>query len=161
MVTQDFTPNEVTERKANHMSSRAGSWIVALGTLVLLLGLLVLGVSLGKSGDPDELPAGAGLFSLGALTLAGGLYLKAKALQGASPVPEAPRKESPTPAKNRGGCELCGLEAPVVKCKTHQIQLCGGCLHQHYDIRSCLYVPGARTGTGKPGKALAAKARGA
>jgi hypothetical protein len=142
------------------MSSRAGSWIVALGALVLLLGLMVLGVSLGKSGDQDELPVGAGLFSLGALAVAGGLYFKARALQGAI-VPEAPRKEPVNTARPRGGCELCGIEVPVVQCKTHQLQVCGGCLHQHYDIRSCIYVPSTRTVIAKSGKALSAKARGA
>jgi len=142
------------------MSSRTGSWIVALGALVLFLGLIVLGTSLGKSGDPDALPVGAGLFSLGAVAIAGGIYLKAKAVQRASSS-EAPRKESANAGRTRGGCELCGIEAPVVQCKIHRLQLCGTCLSQHYDARSCIYVPSTRRAAGKPGKGLAAKARGA
>jgi hypothetical protein len=142
------------------MLSRAGSWIIALGALVLFLGLIVLSVSLGKSADPDELPVGAGLFSLGALTVAGGLYLKARAIQTASSS-DAPRKISTNVGRTRGGCELCGVEAPVVQCKIHRLQLCGTCLGQHYDARSCIYLPSMRGATGKPGKGLSAKARGA
>jgi hypothetical protein len=142
------------------MSSRTGSWIIALGALVLFLGIIVLGVSLRKSGDPDELPAGAGLFSLGAVGIAGGIYLKAKALQRASSS-EAPRKESANGGRTRGGCELCGIEVPVVQCKIHRLQLCGTCLSQHYDARSCIYIPSTRGAGGKSGKGLAAKARGA
>ena len=142
------------------MSSRAGSWIIALGALVLFLGLIVLGVSLGSNGGPDELPAGAGLFSVGAVAIAGGIYLKAKALQRASS-PEAPRKESANAGRTRGGCELCRVEVPVVQCKIHRLQLCGTCLSQHYDVRSCIYLPSTRGAAGKPGKGLLAKARGA
>jgi hypothetical protein len=145
--------------KGKYMSSRTGSWIVALGALVLFLGLIVLGVSLGKTGDPDELPAGAGLFSLGAVAIAGGIYLKAKALQQAI-ASEAPRKESANVGRSRGGCELCGVEAPVVQCKIHRLPLCGTCLSQHYDARSCIYIPSSRGAAGKPGRGLA-KARGA
>src|ERR1700736_3343962 len=103
-------------RKGKYMSSRTGNWIVTLGALVLFLGLIVLGTSLGKTGDPDVLPAGAGLFSSGALAVAGGVYLKARALQTASSS-ETPRKESANAGRTRGGCELCGIEAPVVQCK--------------------------------------------
>jgi hypothetical protein len=145
--------------KGKYMSSRTGSWIIALGTLVLFLGLIVLGASLGKSGDPDELPAGAALFSLGSLAIAGGIYLKAKALQQAI-ASEAPRKASANVGRSRGGCELCGIEVPVVQCKIHRFQLCGTCLSQHYDARSCIYVPSTRGAAGKPSKGLA-KARGA
>jgi hypothetical protein len=146
--------------KGKYMSSRTGSWIVAVGALVLFLGLIVLGVSFGKSGDPDEVPAGAGLFSFGALAIAAGVYLKAKTLQAANPS-ETPRKESANVGRTRGGCELCGIEAPVVQCKIHRLQLCGACLSQHYDTRSCIYIPTTRGASGKRGKGLAAKARGA
>jgi hypothetical protein len=142
------------------MSSRTGNWIITLGALVLFLGLTVLGTSLANSGDPDLLPAGAGLFSSGALAVAGGVYLKARALQQAISS-EAPRKESTNVGRTRGGCELCGIEAPVVQCKIHRLQVCGTCLSQHYDARSCIYIPSTRGAAGKPGKGLAAKARGA
>jgi len=132
--------------------------MVAAGALLLLVGLCILAASIGKNADPDQLLAGAGAFSVGALAAAAGIYMKARALQpGAS---GAPTKE-PTNAgkRSRGGCELCATEAPVIQCKVHQLHLCGTCLAQHYDFRSCAYVPSTRAAGNKPGKGLAAKAR--
>jgi hypothetical protein len=139
------------------MSSRASSSIVAAGALILFVGLCVAAAAFGKTPDPDQIIAGAGFFSVGALMVAAGMYLKARALQ-ANPS-TAPAKE-PAPAKrSRGGCELCGTEAPVIQCKVHQLHMCGTCLAQHYDFRSCAYVPSTRAGSGKSGKGMAAKAR--
>jgi hypothetical protein len=140
------------------MSSRAGNWMVALGALVLFLGVCVLGTGFSKNGDPDELPAGAGLFSMGAMAVAAGIYLKARALQSTN-TSQGSRTDATNTSRSRGGCELCGSETPVIQCKTHQLHICGSCLAQHYDVRSCVYVPSTRTG--KTGKGLSAKARGA
>jgi hypothetical protein len=97
---------------------------------------------------------------LGALVVAAGLYAKARVLQFAIASGE-PRKESTTTNQRvRGGCDLCGSEAPVVQCKVHQLHLCGTCLAQHYDVRSCAYVPTTRTATNKAGRKMAS-ARGA
>ena len=107
------------------------------------------------------LELGACQFSLGALVVAAGIYAKARALQSAIASGE-PRKESaPTNQRVRGGCDLCGSEAPVVQCKVHQLHLCGACLAQHYDVRSCAYAPTTRTTANKAGRKLAANARGA
>jgi hypothetical protein len=141
------------------MSSRLGSWIIAAGALVLFLGLCVLGASFSKNGDPDELPAGAGLFSMGAVAIAAGIYLKARAIQATNTAQGSPAN-SANSNRSRGGCELCGTEIPVVQCKIHQLHMCGTCLSQHYDVRSCIYVPSARAAA-KAGKGLSAKARGA
>ncbi|HZR58797.1 MAG TPA: hypothetical protein VFA74_18145 [Terriglobales bacterium] len=140
------------------MSSRLGNWTVAIGAFVLFLGLCVLGTSFGKNGDPDEVPAGAGLFSMGALALATGIYLKARALQSTSTGEKLQAATNPT--RSRTVCELCANDAPVVQCKIHQLHLCGNCLSQHYDVRSCIYVPSTRAAS-KTGKGLSAKARGA
>jgi len=99
--------------------------------------------------------AGAGLFSLGSLTLSSGIYLKSRT---AKPFSQSGQENEPAPKPVRGGCELCGTEAPVIQCKIHQLQLCGNCLNNHYDVRSCIYVP-ARRSLGKGSKAVAAKAR--
>jgi hypothetical protein len=137
------------------MSSRSGNWMVAAGALLLFAGLVALAAAFGKTADPDQLVAGAGLFSVGALTVAAGIYLKARVLQ--SGATGAPVKE-PAAKRSRGGCELCATEAPVIQCKVHQLHLCGTCLALHYDFRSCAYVPSTRAGSNKPGKGLAAKA---
>ena len=141
------------------MSSRMGNWIIGFGVIVIFAGLCVLPGAMGKSADQSLLPVGACLFSLGAICVAAGIYIKARSLQAlsatnVSPVPSVARKQ-------RGGCDLCGPEAPVVFCKIHQLHMCGNCLAQHYDLRSCIYVPTPRKAMNKPNKAAQAKARGA
>jgi len=42
----------------------------------------------------------------------------------------------------------------------HQVHLCADCLGQHYDLRSCTYVPSSRRLANKAAKNMA-KARGA
>src|ERR1700682_6508408 len=110
------------------MSSRLGNWIIGLGVIVLFAGLCVLPGAFGKTPDSSLLPVGACLFSMGAVFIAAGIYLKASSIQASNAastvqVPSLNRK-------NRGGCELCGPEAPVVFCKIHQLHLCGNCLAQ-------------------------------
>ncbi len=141
------------------MSSRMGNWIIGFGLIVVFAGLCVLPGAMGKSADQSLLPVGACLFSLGAICVAAGIYIKARSLQAlstanVSPAPSVARKQ-------RGGCDLCGPESPVVFCKIHQLHMCGNCLAQHYDLRSCIYIPTPRKMTNKPNKAAQAKARGA
>jgi hypothetical protein len=119
----------------------------------MLGGLCFLPGALGPHAESDMLAAGAALFSLGALMIAAGIYLKARALKAAIESGEF-QKQPPAARRSRGGCDLCGTEAPVVQCRVHQLHLCGACLAQHYDVRSCAYIPTSR-------KNPAAKARGA
>jgi len=142
------------------MSSKAATWIIAAGAVVMAIGLCFLPAALGERPDTDLLEVGACLFSLGALIIAAGMYTKARMVQMEIASGE-PRKEPTSNQRVRGGCDLCGTEAPVVQCKVHQLHLCGSCLAQHYDVRSCAYVPTTRTATNKTGRNLAANARGA
>jgi hypothetical protein len=143
------------------MSSKTANWIIAAGALLMFIGLCFLPAALGEYPDADLLEVGASQFSLGALIIATGIYAKARGIQIAIASGE-PRKESGSSNHRvRGGCDLCGTEAPVVQCKVHQLHLCGTCLTQHYDVRSCAYVPTTRTATNKVGRNLAANARGA
>jgi hypothetical protein len=143
------------------MSSKTAAWIIAAGALMMFIGLCLLPGALGGHPDADMLELGACQFSLGALVVAVGIYVKARVLKFSIDSGE-PRKESAsTNQRVRGGCDLCGSEAPVVQCKVHQLHLCGSCLAQHYDIRSCAYAPTTRTATSKTGRKLAANARGA
>jgi len=143
------------------MSSKTATWIIAAGAVLMVIGLCFLPAALSDHPDADMLEIGACQFSLGALIMAGGIYAKARLLQFAIASGE-PRKEPATSTQRiRGGCDLCGSEAPVVQCKVHQLHLCGSCLAQHYDVRSCAYVPTTRTITNKTGRNLAANARGA
>jgi len=142
------------------MSSKAANWIIAAGAVLMAIGLCFLPAALGERPDADLLEVGACLFSLGALIIAAGMYTKARMVQ-MEIVSGEPRKEPTSNQRVRGGCDLCGTEAPVVQCKVHQLHLCGSCLAQHYDVRSCAYVPTTRTATNKTGRNLAANARGA
>ena len=141
------------------MPSRIGNWIIGFGVIILFAGLCVLPSALGKTADQSLLPVGACLFSLGAICIAGGMYIKARSIQSsnASLVAQQPS----ITRKQRGGCDLCGLETPVVLCKIHQLHMCGNCLAQHYDLRSCIYIPTPRKAMNKPNKPAQSKARGA
>jgi hypothetical protein len=142
------------------MSSKTANWIIAAGAVFMAIGLCFLPAALGERPDADLLEVGACLFSLGALIIAAGTYTKARMVQMEIASGE-PRKEPTSNQRVRGGCDLCGTEAPVVQCKVHQLHLCGSCLAQHYDVRSCAYVPTTRTASNKTGRNLAANARGA
>ena len=142
------------------MSTKTASWIIGAGVLMMFIGLCFLPGAFGPHPGQDMLEIGACQFSLGALIVAGGIYAKARVVQFAIAAGE-PRKEVATANQRvRGGCDLCGTEAPVVQCKVHQLHLCGTCLAQHYDVRSCSYIPTSRTSSNK-GRKLAANARGA
>jgi hypothetical protein len=141
------------------MPSRLGNWAIGLGVIVLFAGLCVLPAAVGKNPSPDLMAFGACLFSMGAVIIAGGIYLKARSIQATS-AGGATAQNVGINRKGRGGCDLCGIEAPVVLCKIHQLNLCGTCLGQHYDLRSCIYMPTSRKPQNRPAKSIA-KARGA
>jgi hypothetical protein len=142
------------------MSSRLGNSAIVFGVIILFAGLCVLPTAFGKNPDPSLLAVGASLFAMGAVIIAGGIYIKARSLQmsnAAANIVQAPS----IARKPRGGCDLCGPEAPVIFCKVHQLHMCGLCLDKHYDLRSCIYIPTSRKPMNKPGKPGQAKARGA
>lgn len=142
------------------MSSKTANWIIGAGVVLMFVGLCFFSALLSDHPEPDMLEFGACQFSLGTLVIAAGIYAKARTIQFAIAAGE-PRKESSTSNQRvRGGCDLCGTEAPAVQCKVHQLHLCGSCLAQHYDVRSCAYVPTTRTAN-KTGRNSAAHARGA
>src|SRR5262249_29180046 len=136
---------------------KTANWIIAGGVLLMFVGLCFLPGAVGEHPDADMLELGACQFSLGALIVAVGIYAKARAVQAAiASGDQLPNSNQ----RGRGGCDLCGTEAPVVQCKVHQFHLCGSCLAQHYDVRSCAYVPTSRTVSNKAIKAMAASSRG-
>jgi hypothetical protein len=133
---------------------KTGGWIVIAGCFLMLLGLCFLPAAFGEHPDQSLLAGGISIFAFGALTAAAGIYLKARAIQ----------SEAASPAKQqakriRGGCDLCGTETPVIHCRVHQIHICGNCVDDHYDFRSCAYVPSTRrSAPGKGASRLAARA---
>ena len=139
------------------MSSKASTGLVLFGSLFMLFGLCFLPQALHDRTDTNTLEMGLCLFSAGSLIASLGMYFKARALW-AGILPEKATPETTAKRKLRGGCDLCGTEAPVVRCTVHQIEVCGLCLAQHHDQRSCAYVPSKRAA--KNAKSLA-KATGA
>lgn len=118
---------------------------MACGGFAMFLALCLVPAMLGDHSDESLMSAGASLFSFGALAMATGFYLKARSLQGTAGA------GGPTAGvrRVRGGCDLCKGDAPVIHCKVHQLHLCPACLAEHYDFRSCAYVPSTRTRSSK------------
>ena len=100
------------------MSTKTASWIIGTGALMMFIGLCFLPGAFGAHPESDMLEIGACQFSLGALVVAAGIYAKARMPQFATSKGE-PRKEAAAANQRvRGGCDLCGTEAPVVECKS-------------------------------------------
>src|SRR5712692_5885064 len=117
------------------MGQKVSSWAIVSGCFLMLTGLCFLPAALGSRPDPAILGAGICVFATGALVAAGGFYLKARVLQaGAAAGPAKPQSK-----RVRGGCDLCGTDSPVVNGRVHQLHLCGNCVGEHYDFRSCAY----------------------
>ena len=123
------------------MSARAANWLTACGGVGMFIALCLIPAMVRDRNDVSLIGVGASLFSFGTLLMASGIYLKARMLQSIAPAPVVRR--------SRGGCDLCRGEAPVIHCKVHQLHLCPACMAEHYDFRSCAYVPSTRARTGK------------
>lgn len=137
------------------MTARVGNWMIATGAIIMFVGLCCLPAAFGEHRDASLLGVCASIFGMGALFVAGGLYFKAQMLRLQTETGEV----EPAPApRNRGGCELCGSDVPVIHCRVHQLHLCSTCLAEHFDPRSCSYVPPTRR-PAKSGKGMA-RARG-
>ena len=138
------------------MSSRAGTWLIAAGLLGMLLALCFLPAAFGEHPDENALAVGVCLFSFGALGTSLGIYMKARLI----PPAAAPCNPSEPPRKIRNGCDLCRTDAAIIHCRVHELHLCATCLAEHYDPRSCAYVPSSRRAAQKAAKP-SARARGA
>ena len=136
------------------MGQKLSSFALICGSSLMLLGLCFVPAGFGENKDETILGAGICAFAFGALIAAGGLYLKAKMATAASPAGALHAPPKPV----RGGCDLCGTESPVIHCRVHGLHICGNCLSQHYDFRSCVYVPSTRRTSSATAKARAARA---
>jgi len=134
---------------------KASGWLIAVGCLMMLVGLTFLPAAFGSHPDESILGLGISLFALGAFIGAIGLYLKARATRASTPASTSSKAQ---PKRVRGGCDLCGSETPVIHCRVHDIHMCGTCLANHYDFRSCAYVPSTRRTAASKAARFAAKA---
>ena len=148
-------PDSLPLERGGSLSSKLGNWMIGAGMLFLAVSLVCALAGLSSETDRNNVLLLAGCaFSMGALMSAGGLYIKARFYRSQAPQGE----EAEPPRRVRGGCDLCAGDAPVICCKVHQLHLCPACLAEHYDFRSCAYVPSTR----KPAARVRAmaKARG-
>ena len=140
--------------KVTRMSSRTGNWMIAVGAVALVLGLVALPAALGEHVDTSLLTLGACGVSLGSMIAAGGFYLKARVMKAPDGSSRAPENPSNHARRVRGGCDVCHGDLPVIHCKVHQVHLCPDCVAKHYDFRSCTYTPSTRGAAPKTAKAL-------
>jgi hypothetical protein len=146
-------------KRQKQMCSQAGNWLIGIGAVAVVLGLVALPAALGQHTDTSLLGLGACGVSLGSMIAAAGVFLKARVLDPKSPVGTVAADPRNSARRVRGGCDICHGDQPVIHCTVHQVHLCSDCLTQHYTPRSCTYVPSTRR-TGKNAKG-AAKAHGA
>jgi hypothetical protein len=123
------------------MTSKVGSWMIAIGCFVAFAGLCTLPAALGAQRDTALLGAGAMLFSMGMVLAASGFYMKARYLA----------ESGPSKARSAGGgkgrrkvCDLCAQSESAIECRVHHVHICPDCLGKHYDFKSCAYVPATR-----------------
>ncbi len=126
------------------MATKISSWLVAIGGVISFMGLCFLPAAFGNRPDKTMLDAGLTTFAMGVLLISGGLYLKARFLTQDQKAAAALSDSRRAP---RSACNRCGKNEPVVQCRVHEVHLCADCLEQHYDFRSCAYVPSTRRGT--------------
>lgn len=134
------------------MGHKLGSFALISGCFLMLLGLALVPSAFGQHKDQTILGAGICALSFGAFIAAGGFYIKARSIQAASPMAVS------APQKQRGGCDLCKTEVPAVLCRVHNLHICGECLSDHYDFRSCVYIPSTRRAASGKLAARAARA---
>jgi len=133
------------------MATKSSTWMMAVGAFIAFVGLCFLPAAFGPDSDRTMLGAGAVIVATGMLLIAAGFYVKARSL-GAVAAPVAP---SASGKRNRKSlCDRCAQNEPVIQCRVHQLHLCVDCLTNHYDFRSCAYVPSTRRGV--PAKSNAA-----
>jgi len=127
------------------MATKTGTWLIGIGVCLAFLGLCAFPAAFGPNPDKNLLSGGLTVLSTGMTLVAGGLYIKARALRG------APASNSANQSKRsrKASCEQCGQDEPVIQCRVHQLHLCGDCLGDHYDFRTCAYVPSTRRSTAK------------
>jgi hypothetical protein len=125
------------------MARKTGTWLIVSGAIIAFFGLCTLLGSFEPNQDKVLLGAGMAILSTGMTLVAGGLYLKARAVSGTA----ARASASPSKRGRKGNCDRCGKNEPVIQCRVHQVHLCGGCLGEHYDFRACAYVPSTRRST--------------
>ncbi len=122
-------------------------WIFAGGAGVMAIGLFLLAMGLVNEDSRSSMVATSSfVFSLGALVLAAGFYLRVRDLeQELRPAKEA-RKLRNDLFRVNGPCSLCKENPAMIRCTTHKAAICPVCMSLH-DSPWCDYVPMTRRST--------------
>jgi hypothetical protein len=123
------------------MAAKTGTWLIVMGAFIAFVGLCFLPAAFGADSDRTMLGAASVVISTGMLLITGGLYVKARALGTVATPATTPASGKRT---RKSICDRCAQDEPVIQCRVHQLHLCGDCLSNHYDFRSCAYVPTTR-----------------
>ena len=127
------------------MATKTGTWLIGIGGCIAFLGLCALPAAFGPNPDKTLLSAGLTILSTGMMLMAGGLYVKARTYNEKNTGDTGPQAKR----SRKANCDHCGKNEPVIQCRVHQVHLCSDCLGNHYDFRSCAYVPSTRRSTTK------------
>jgi hypothetical protein len=138
------------------MSEKAWNWLIAVGALVAIVGLLFFPAALsGPARDEGLMGAGGAVLGTGALIIAMSLYFKASSIRNA--IDANPQLAAMLAGKKlKASCDNCQQGASVILCSMHKKSLCGNCLAEHYDSRACVYVPAARRAAARNARAASA-----
>lgn len=113
------------------------------GCFIVFAGLCFIPAAFGPDPDRTMLGAGSMIIAMGLVLVAVSIYANARSL-------DVDTGSGSTAKRNRKtNCDKCGEDEPVIQCRVHQLHLCGSCLAEHYDFRSCAYVPSTRRGAAK------------
>jgi hypothetical protein len=124
------------------MAAKTGTWLIVIGAFIIFVGLCFVPAAFGPRPEKSLLGPGLAIFATGTLLVAAGLYLKARALAELTPAAASTNVKR----ARKSNCDRCGKNEPAVQCRVHQIHLCPDCLGEHYDFRSCAYIPSTRRG---------------
>lgn len=140
--------------KERSMQSKLANGMIGVGAIGILLGFIIMLSSRGEHPDSTILMMGACALSLGALLTAGGMYLKTKYLQASLPA----KVMGKVSARRTRGCDICHGDAPIIYCRVHQVNMCSDCTGEHFDPRSCNYIPSRTRQVQRPVRGTAARA---
>jgi hypothetical protein len=149
-------PSRFSAEKGRSMQSKLANSMMGVGAVGIFVGFITMLSSRGEHPDSTILSIGALAVSLGSLLAAAGMYVKAKYLQPSAPAAGIAGRAQPR--RIRGGCDLCHGDVPLIHCRVHQVHMCADCTAQHFDPRSCTYIPSTRRLIQKPRRGTAARA---
>ena len=127
------------------MLTKTGTWLIAIGCCVAFLGLCAFPAAFGSNPDKTMVGVGMTILSAGMMLIAAGFYLKSRDFGNRA----VERTDAQAKRGRKATCDGCGKHEPVIQCRVHQVHLCGDCLGNHYDFRSCAYVPSTRRSSAK------------